>query len=175
MLGLHKDKVELLPYDEEWKNEFKKEKECLENLLKGYALDIQHVGSTSIPGICAKPIIDVAVAVKSTDVLYDIIELLRDSGYDIKNSIEDKGEVLLAKGAPECRTHYVHVEVLGSEYWNNHILFRDYLLNHPEYIAMYEEMKRNTLDQFKERKQYTAHKNEFIHRVIELAKTEKEM
>ena len=121
----------------------------------------------------AKPIIDIAVAVKDKQTLKDIIPILTDAGYDVKNSIEDKGEVLGAKGGPDCRTHYVHVEPFGSEYWNNHILFRDYLLNHPELIVQYEEMKIKTLEQFKERKLYTANKNDFIQMVIRLAKEEK--
>ena len=172
MLGLHKDKVELHPYTQEWAKEFQKEKQILENLLRGYALDIQHVGSTSIPGISAKPIIDIAVAVKDKQALLDIIPILTKAGYDVKNSIDDKGEVLGAKGGPECRTHYVHVEPFESEYWNNHILFRDYLLSHPEYISQYEEVKTKVLEQFKERKLYTAHKNDFIKSIIELAKEE---
>ncbi len=173
MLGLHKDKVELHRYDKSWRDEFLKEKSILQELLKDYALDIQHVGSTSIPGISAKPIIDIAVAVKDKQALLNIIPILTDAGYDVKNSIEDKGEVLGAKGRPECRTHYVHVEPFESEYWNNHILFRDYLLSHPEYIVQYEEMKIKVLEQFQERKLYTAHKNDFIKMIIELAKEEK--
>ena len=175
MLGLHKDKVELHPYDEQWVVEFQKEKQILDKLLLGIALDIQHVGSTSIPGISAKPIIDIAVAVKDLDDLEKVIPVLQNAGYDVKNSIQDKGEVLGAKGSPECRTHYIHVEPMESEYWNNHILFRDYLLNHPEYIVQYEEMKTQVLEKFKERKLYTAHKNDFIKKIIDLAKHEKEV
>ncbi|MBP3630287.1 MAG: GrpB family protein [Clostridia bacterium] len=174
MLGLHKDKVELHPYDEQWAIEFQKEKQILQGLLSGIALDIQHVGSTSIPGISAKPIIDIAVAVKDLGDLEKVIPVLQNAGYDVKNSIEDKGEVLGAKGSPECRTHYIHIEPQGSEYWNNHILFRDYLLNHPEYISQYETMKQGVLEQFKERKLYTAHKNDFIKKILDLAKQEKD-
>ena len=172
LLGLHRDKVELHPYNKEWVKEFQKEKVRIEEILGDYALDIQHVGSTSISGISAKPIIDIAVAVASNEVLNESIPILTNAGYDVKNSIEDKGEVLASKGLPECRTHYIHVEVMGGEYWNNHILFRDYLLNHPEYVFMYEDMKNKTLEQFKERKAYTAHKNDFIQKVINLAKEE---
>lgn len=172
MLGLHKDFVKLVPYDSEWAIEYEREREILEKLLSGYALDIQHVGSTSIPGLSAKPILDIAVAVKDKQTLYDLIPIFTQEGYDVKDTIESQGEVLARKGAPECRTHYIHVEVIGSTYWNNHILFRDYLLKHPEYINMYEDMKNQVSMQFKDRKEYTAHKNEFIQNILELAKQE---
>lgn len=173
MLGLNKDIAKLVPYDETWPLEFEKEKEILKEVLKDYVLDIQHVGSTSIPTLSAKPILDVAVAVKDIETLRELIPILTNAGYDVKDSIEDFGEVLARKGPPDCRTHYIHVEVLGSEYWNNHILFRDYLIKHPEYIKKYEEMKKEVCLKYTDRKEYTKHKNEFIKEVIELAKEEK--
>lgn len=173
MLGVPKNSVELCPYDPSWKEEFEKEKKILKKVLGDYALDIQHVGSTSIPGLSAKPIIDIAVAVGSLDVLYKLIPILTEAGYGVKNYIEDKGEVLASKGGEEYNTHFVHIEVKGGNYWNNHILFRDYLITHPEYIKKYEEMKRKVLSEFKERKEYTAHKSEFIQEVLNLAKKEK--
>ena len=174
MLGLHKDKVDLYPYDKEWAIEYQKEKKILEKVMAGYALDIQHVGSTSIPGLSAKPILDIAVAVKDEKTLIELIPIMTEAGYDVLDSIADKGEILARKGTPEARTHYIHIEVLNSEYWNNHILFRDYLLKHPEYIKKYEDMKREMQKLYKDdRKQYTAHKNEFIKLILEKAKAER--
>ena len=172
MLGLHKDIVELVPYDSSWVEEYKKEERILRNLLEEYIVDIQHVGSTSIPGLSAKPILDIAVAVESKETLIKLIPILTNAGYDVKDSIDINGELLARKGSPECRTHYIHIEVVGSEYWNNHILFRDYLINHTEYIKEYEEMKINALSKFSERKKYTAEKNEFIKNILNLAKDE---
>jgi len=96
------------------------------------------------------------------------------AGYDVLNSIEEKGEILARKGTPECRTHYIHIEVIGSKYWTNHILFRDYLLKHREYIKEYEKLKQEMQKLYKDnRKQYTAHKNEFIKSILDKAKSEK--
>ena len=173
MLGLNKDKVELVPYDPNWKKEYEKEKVILQKVLGSFALDIQHVGSTSIPGLSAKPIIDIAVAVENEDTLYKLIPILTEAGYDVKNSIETQGEILARKGGSDCRTHYIHVEVKGSEYWNNHIIFRDYLLSHPEYVKKYEDMKKNMAEWFSARKEYTAHKRQFIQEVIDKALKEK--
>lgn len=172
-LGLHKDKVDLSPYTTEWSNEFKKEKAILEKLLHGYALAIEHVGSTSIPGLSAKPVLDIAVAVKDIDALRQLIPLLSENGYDPLNSIETKEELLARKGTPENRTHYIHIEVIGSTYWTNHILFRDYLLQHPEVIKEYEALKQKLSTEHKdEREKYTSAKNEFIQRILKLAELE---
>ena len=173
MLGLHKDIVRLVPYDPEWVEDYKKEEKILRELIGDYVLDIQHVGSTSIPGLSAKPILDVAVAVKDENTLQKLIPILTDAGYDVKDSISDLGEVLARKGLPENRTHYIHIEVAGSEFWNNHILFRDYLIKHSDYVREYERLKTEVFEQYKnERKKYTLAKNEFISKVIEMAKLE---
>lgn len=174
MLGLNKDIVMLVPHQDDWHLEYEKERKSLEKVMAGYALDIQHVGSTSLPGISAKPILDIAVAVKDKKVLEELIPIMTDAGYDVKNSIDDLGEILARKGTPDCRTHYIHIEVLGSEFWNNHILFRDYMLNHPEYISEYEKVKVDAFTHFKdERKKYTSAKNDFIQKILKLAKDEK--
>ena len=173
MLGLHKDVVELVPYDYSWKDDYHNEELILRNLLGEYALDIQHVGSTAIPGISAKPILDIAVAVKDEETLLKLIPILSEAGYEVKDSISESGEILARKGPVESRTHYIHIEVHGSEYWNNHILFRDYLIKYPRYIAEYEKLKREVFQLYKdERKKYTAAKNEFIAKILSLAKDE---
>ena len=176
MLGLNKDIVELMPYDENWAKEFELEKKRLKKILGKRALDIQHVGSTAIPGLRAKPILDIAVAVENASMLRELISVLSEAGYDVKDSINELGEILARKGTPENRTHYIHVEVINSMFWNNHILFRDYLLSHPEYIKKYENLKQEMFERFKdERKLYTAAKNDFIEEVLELAREEREM
>lgn len=173
MLGLHKDKVELHPYDATWKTEYEKEEKILWEILKDYAIDIQHVGSTAIPGLSAKPILDIAVAVKDRETLEYLLPVMAEHGYDMLNNLDICGEILARKGTPECRTHYIHMEVIDSEYWNNHIWFRDYLLKHPEYIEKYEALKQNIVVNFKdERKKYTAEKNDFIKHILDLAKEE---
>jgi len=173
MLGLHKDKVELYQYNEGWKKEYEKEEKILWEILKDYAIDIQHVGSTAIPGLSAKPILDIAVAVKDRETLEYLLPIMAEHDYDMLNNLDICGEILARKGAPECRTHYIHMEVLNSEYWNNHILFRDYLLKYPQYIKEYDELKQNIVVNFKdERKKYTAEKNDFIQRILKLAAEE---
>ena len=171
MLGLHKDKVSLVDYCSDWPQEFEKEKKKLQKIFSGSALAIEHVGSTAIPGLSAKPILDIAVAVANEETLIKLIPVLTNAGYDVLDLVEKCGEILARKGKPECRTHYIHVEVMGSTYWNNHILFRNYMLKHPETVKQYEVLKRRLATEFQEdRKKYTATKNEFIQNILKLVR-----
>ena len=170
MLGLHKDKVSLVSHSSNWHTEFEQEKEKLQTILGNIALAIEHIGSTSIPGLSAKPILDIAVAVENIEALKSVIPILTEAEYDILDSIETKGEVLARKGTPDNRTHYIHVEIFGDTYWNDHIMFRDFLLKHKEYIEEYERLKKDLAKQYSDdRKKYTAAKNEFIQNVLKLA------
>ena len=173
MLGIDRDEVKLFEYNPKWKEEYLKEESKLKKILSDYIIDIQHVGSTSIPGILAKPIIDIAIAVLNKEKLQEIIPIMEKNNYFVVNSIEDKGEVLAIIGEITRRTHYIHIEVINGEYWNNHILFRDYLINNKEYILEYQNLKVNLSKKFfNNRVEYTAQKSEFIKKIINLAKEE---
>ena len=170
MLGLHKSLVTVYPYDKEWPNEYLKEKEILKGILKDFDYQIEHVGSTAIPGLSAKPIIDIAIGVKDEQTMLEMEKVLGNAGYDMLNSLETKGEILARKGAPECRTHYIHIQKLKSEYWNEFVYFKQYMLDHPEAVEEYQKLKCELSVKYAdERKKYTAAKNEFISSVLEKA------
>lgn len=173
MIGLNKDEVKLYPHSDEWAVEFEKEKAILQKILGEYAIEIHHVGSTSIPGLMAKPIIDIAVGVKDEQTQKLLIPILSNYGYDMKDSIKEKGEVLARKGPPELRTHYIHIEIINTPKWEEHMLFKNYLIKHPEYIKKYQELKLGLEKNCKEnRKQYTQSKDVFIKDVLEKARKE---
>lgn len=170
MIGLHKSLVTVYPYDETWPMEYRKEEEILKGHLVGLDVRIEHVGSTSIPGLSAKPIIDIAIGAKTEEDLFAVAKRLEDAGYDMLNSYEEKGEVLARKGAPECRTHYIHIQLLGSEYWNEFMYFKRFMLDHPESVKEYQKLKEELSVKYAdERKKYTASKNEFISNILEQA------
>lgn len=170
MIGLNKSLVTVYPYDETWPMEYKKEEKILEGHLTGLDIRIEHVGSTSIPGLSAKPIIDIAIGAKSEEDLFEVAKRLENAGYDMLNSYEEKGEILARKGAPECRTHYIHIQLLGSEYWNEFMYFKRYMLDHPESVKEYQKLKEElSVKYVDERKKYTASKNEFISNILEQA------
>lgn len=170
MIGLNKNSVKVVPYDETWKYEFEKEKQILKNLLKDFDVQIEHVGSTSIPGLSAKPIIDIAIGAKDEKMLFEVAKVLENAGYDMLNSYEEKGEILARKGSPENRTHYIHIEIVGSEYWNEFMYFKRYMLDNPEEVRNYQVLKEQLSEKYaNERKMYTASKNEFITNILEKA------
>lgn len=176
MLGLEREEVKLTPYDENWKNEFEKEKVLLQEYLKDIALLIEHVGSTSIEGLSAKPILDIAVGVLNKETLYKTIDKMSSFGYQVKNSIEDRDEVLAIKGNGTNHTHYIHIMVASGDRCRNQIIFRDYLKKHKEKIVEYENLKKELAKIYKdERLNYTAGKNDFILSVLEEAKKEEKI
>lgn len=173
MIGLSRGIVKLSPYTDQWKNEFNKEKELLNSTVGDHVLAIEHVGSTSIEGLDAKPIIDIAMGVKSLDTVNDFRELLESIGYNYRGDGGIEGRVLFAKGSEELRTHHLHIEVLNSNIWENHIYFRDYLRLHMEYIDEYSKLKNELALKFADdRGAYTKEKDKFISMVLEKAMEE---
>ena len=164
-------KVELLPYNPKWKKLYKKEEKLLYSAIGEYVLDIQHVGSTSIPGCKAKPIIDIAVGVKSLKAGEKCIKPLEKLGYEYKYDAGIKGRHFFAKGSEMYRTHYVHVEKINGKLWKNHILFRDYLRSHKEVIKEYNELKEKLAKKYKDnRVAYGMEKDPFVQKIVKKIK-----
>ncbi|HEY5583232.1 MAG TPA: GrpB family protein [Ruminiclostridium sp.] len=170
MIGLKSGIVKLSSYDNEWQVLFNAEKELIKKQIGEFVLDIQHVGSTSIPGLESKPIIDIAVGVHPLDIGLQCIEPLVSVGYEYKNDAGIPGRHFFAKGSKENRTHYLHIEVINGELWKNHILFRDYILMHKAFITKYANLKRELASIYENgRDSYTKGKDAFIKEVLYLA------
>ncbi|WP_346889591.1 GrpB family protein [Clostridium sp. UBA1056] len=171
-LGLISGTVKIEEYNPKWKDEFLKEKEVLEKQLQDYDVNIQHIGSTSIVGCLAKPIIDIAIGVESLEYGEQLILVLCNIGYIYDGDIP--GRHFFKKKYEELSTHYIHVEPVHGELWNNHILFRDYLNKHPQLIIEYSNLKKSLEKDFSgNRSNYVIGKNPFIEKVIKTAKKEK--
>lgn len=174
-LGLNKDKVSLSDENPNWKEIFEMEKEKLQNIIGDKALAIEHVGSTAIPGLKAKPIIDISVAVRKLEDALEFKDAMIVNGYNFRDDGGMKGEYLFSKGPEECRTHYIHVVAEDSKRFHDHIVFRDYLIAHPDVICEYEKVKEELVKKYShDRKKYTEGKAEFITKILELAKNKKE-
>lgn len=173
MIGLSRGIVKLAPYTNQWKDEFNKEKNLLSSVVGDYVLAIEHVGSTSIKGLDSKPIIDIAMGVKSLNVVNNFRELLESIDYNYRGNGGIEGRVLFAEGSEELRTHYLHVEVINSNMWKNHIYFRDYLRLHSDYVNEYSKLKNELALKFADdRSAYTKEKDKFISMVLEKARAE---
>jgi len=172
LIGLPRGIVKLLPYSSEWERLFEEEKRLLQSSIGNYAIDVQHVGSTAIPGLEAKPIIDIAVAVQRLQEMGKYIGgPLERLGYEFRR--EEPRSVLFAKGNPSRRTHYLHIVEWKSDSWKNYLLFRDYLRKHKEVADEYSKIKRELAQKFQtNRGAYTEGKAQFIESALRLAKCE---
>lgn len=170
------DCIELVPYNAEWLHMAKLEIENLRNILpRNHVLDIQHVGSTAIFGLSAKPIIDIQIAVDSLmGIKQTAIDLLKTLGYEFWYDNPDIERMFFVKGRPplgEKRTHHVHIVEPSSKHWQGKILFRDYLIAHPETAQEYEQLKIKLAQQYTyDREMYTEAKTHFINSVLEKVK-----
>ncbi len=170
-MGLRRKMVVLCESTDEWKIEFEVEKETLIEILKNDLIDIQHVGSTAIPGLKAKPIIDIAIAVRELDDILRYIDELAKNGYEFRGNAGVEGRYFFVKGGDQNVTHYLHVEPIDSLNWESHIFFRDYLIENPKLIKEYENLKIELSSKYPdERPKYTAGKSEFIGNVIREAR-----
>ena len=112
MIGFKKGTVQVIPHHASWRDAFEQERRVLHELIGGRVLDIQHVGSTAVPGLDAKPIIDSAVAVASAAQIAERRQPLRlkDLGYvDRGDSGTEGGYLFVKESAPEVRTHHRHM------------------------------------------------------------------
>lgn len=136
-MGLKDGKVKLEKYNSNWEKMFLLEKEILENKFGEVGLSVEHIGSTSIKGLSAKPIIDMAVGV---DKLSDFDKIknnfINDKDYSMKAESTD-GEVFITKGDENNRTHFIHVMEINGDRYIDSILFRDYLRNNEKDLKEY--------------------------------------
>jgi len=173
MLGLQTGVVRLVPHSEEWGGLFKEEAARIATCLQGKVFDIEHVGSTAVPGIPAKPIIDIAVGIPDFAVIMNLVRLLEQIGYEYRGDRFGDGNHIFAKGPASSRTHHLHVVALGGPKWRNYALFRDYLRSHEGTRGEYAALKRRLAEQYPfDRDSYTQGKHEFIRRTIEIARDE---
>lgn len=162
MIGLKRGTVKLLPHQKEWSKNAESIIRLLHSILGDTAMDIQHVGSTAIFSIHAKPILDIAVAVRDLKDIWPYIEEMKEHNIIFRGEMI-KGEILFVMGEGEIRTHHIHVVKENEAGWNNYISFRDYLNACPERAMLYDACKQRLAMLFSnDRKSYTAGKEKII-------------
>ena len=175
-MGLKSGFVAVEEYTPAWRDAFERERSSLVAALGPVALAVEHVGSTAVPGLCAKPVIDIAVGAESLETGRGAIPALTALGYEFKGEAGIPGRHFFAKGSRDDRPHYVHVEPLAGELWRNHILFRDYLRCHADEVMVYAQLKRDLAKQFgNDRASYALAKDGYIERVLRAAEQEFEL
>lgn len=134
-------KVEVVPYQEAWIEEFEAEAARIQKALGNEPIDIHHIGSTSVPGLCAKPIIDVMPVVANISRIVHYNEAMEALGYTPMGDHGIDERRFFLKGE-DTRTHHVHVFEKDSLHAERHLAFRDYLIAHREVAAAYGKLKR---------------------------------
>ena len=171
-----KDSVELVSYNKDWPAMAGDEIKKIHALLpKSMLVDIQHVGSTAIPGLSSKPIMDIQIAVTSLEIAKIIaVPLLQKLGYEYWAENPDQTRMFFAKGMPpygQRRTHHVHIFELSSPHWAEKIDFRDYLRSHPDAANEYEQLKITlSLNHQYDREKYTDEKTKFVNKILGMIK-----
>lgn len=164
------DKVEIHAPDAAWPDAFRAEKAAIEGVLKRPGLRFEHVGSTAVPGLAAKATIDVMIGTADGAVDEAAQKAFESLGYKFLCEFGVPGRQLFRKGLPP--THHVHWTKTGGAFWEDQLLFRDFLRTHPGEAAAYEDLKRGLAAQFAEdRAKYTASKAEFITALIVKARS----
>ena len=134
--------VVVLPYDPSWAQDFVRIREEIQAALGELALRIEHVGSTSVPGLSAKPIIDIDVVIRDDSLLDAVIDALGKIGYRHEGNLGIAGREAFKYDCKEhLRKHHLYVCPLDSAELKRHIAFRDYLRSHPEAVRAYSRIK----------------------------------
>ena len=161
--------VLIVPYDPEWPSRFEAERSVLLDAIASYlkAGSIEHIGSTAIYGLEAKPVIDIMAGVESLDASRAAIAVLERHQYCYAPYRTDVMH-WLCKPSPALRTHHLHLVPLGSGLWIERLAFRDYLRAHADVALEYAALKRRLAEAHRlDREAYTAGKTAFVRRVIE--------
>jgi GrpB-like predicted nucleotidyltransferase (UPF0157 family) len=165
--------VIIVDYNSDWTKNFEQEKRELMKILNGKIISIEHIGSTSVNGLGAKPILDIAVGVNNLDDVDKFIEPLKKIGYEFRQHKEFPERRFFRKCKLRARTHHLHFYEFESEHWNNQLLFRNYLRTHPDELKSYNQLKKELAENYRfDRVSYTDAKGPFIQNVLIKAKKE---
>ena len=163
-LGLEHSEVLLAAPDSDWQEEFIRERRVLGEALGSLAIAIEHVGSTAVGTIPAKPIIDIAILVDSDTAISQAVSRLEAAGYIYRGNTDNQGGHLFVKeSSPGVRTHHVHVAHKDDPQWRDWLRFRDFLRTDRELRRRYAQLKSELKERFPhDRQSYTLGKSRFI-------------
>jgi GrpB-like predicted nucleotidyltransferase (UPF0157 family) len=174
---LNREHVEIVPYDPRWLNLFEREQAHLLAVLpRDIVRRVEHFGSTAVPGLAAKPIVDMLVEVSALDeVKARVVPVLESQGYDYIWRPTSGDDVppwyawFIKRDRAGMRTHHIHMVEADFPHWGA-LAFRDYLRVHPDVAAEYAVLKQRLAAQYpNDRTAYTEGKGEFIARITAIA------
>jgi GrpB-like predicted nucleotidyltransferase (UPF0157 family) len=156
-------------YDPLWPENFEMLRSRIAQVLNGLTTAIEHVGSTAVPGLAAKPIIDIDILLRSATEFPLVCERLGSLGYEHRGDVGVAGREVFR--TPPCQfAHHLYVCPPGSQEYSRHIAFRDYLRSRPEDASAYAALKRNLVHKFAaDREAYNQGKTEFVRQILRRA------
>ena len=170
-IGLQRGKVKLEPHSKEWGISAQEIIIKLREILRNDIVDAQHIGSTAIKCISAKPIIDIVVGVESFDKILKHNDVLSDNGIIYRRE-DHPGQHLYICGdlKNNIHTHYIHVVLWGQKAWNDYINMRDYLNANEDTAKEYSDIKMSLAEKYSnDRIAYTNGKSDYIEKILKSA------
>jgi GrpB-like predicted nucleotidyltransferase (UPF0157 family) len=168
--------ISIVSYDDRWPHLYEKERNKILRAVGHKLIALEHIGSTAVPGLCSKSIIDLLAAVGSNSDFKGCIEPLRNLGYEYYYYPEFPERCAFLDGSVGAGPHHLHMTQFGSEFWRDKLLFRDYLRRHPNVAQEYGRLKHAWAAEFgKDRdkyEDYTNAKTEFIEQALARARLE---
>ena len=170
---IDKRRVEVVSYNPNWREMYKEESEKIKNILNDIVIDIHHIGSTAIPGIKAKPVIDILVEVKDIEGVDQYNHKMKELGYEAMGEYGILKRRFFRKGENN-RTHHIHIFQVGNEEIKRHINFKEYLIAHPDKAREYSKLKEKLANKYSyDVENYSNSKSDFIKKIDRKAKLEK--
>lgn len=160
--------MKLTSYTNQWAATFQEEKERILSVFGNSPLDIQHIGSTAIPGIASKPIVDIMVLLPSIQDASKYLDSLHNLGYTYSKERSSTERHFFTKGSPV--TIHLSLTDRSTPYWDRQLAFRDYLLTHSDVAKEYAALKHSLIEKYPSGKdEYSYGKSEFVAAVLEKA------
>lgn len=162
MLNKRKQIIEVVPYNPNWPDQFQEEASQIKPIFSDNFVAIHHIGSTSVPGLAAKPTIDIILEVKNIELVDKCNEPMEKLGYEAWGEYNIPGRRFFVKGDVK-RTHHLHTFQVGSPEIARHLYLRDYLKSHPDDAKEYADLKIKLALQFShDRRSYVKNKQDFV-------------
>jgi GrpB-like predicted nucleotidyltransferase (UPF0157 family) len=168
--------VQVVDYDPQWQSIFLELSKVIKETLGDWVTTIEHIGSTSVPGLAAKPIVDLTGIIETTDHLPEVIRALARIGYTHEGDLGIAGSEAFHRAGPDVPRdgsgriwmhHHLYICARDNCELQRHLVFRDYLRAHPEKAQAYAELKKQLAQQFHhDIDSYIQGKSEFIETIL---------
>ena len=170
-LGLTDGEIYLAEYSPEWKELFLSEERLIRSAIAEIVQEIHHIGSTSVPRMPGKPVLDIGIGLAQHGDGHRSVGPLEGLGYEYKGDYGIPGRFYFRKTSSGRRTHQIHMFEAGDQHLRDHLLFRDYLIGHPDEAEEYAKLKRRLIDASQgDITRYSEGKDDFVRRVLAAAR-----